>query len=155
MKTDDKTRFYSRVQKNQTCWIWTGGRAGGEEGKHYGIAWVCGKETYAHRASLILEGKVLQKSDVVCHTCDNRLCVNPSHLFVATHSENTKDAIRKGRMKPFHEMSMAFRRMTREEVRKIRELRHSGVRGIDVAKMFGIHPVKVSQIFTGFRYKGI
>lgn len=35
----------------------------------------------------------------VCHTCDNRVCINPDHLFLGTSQDNAQDKMRKGRWK--------------------------------------------------------
>ena len=42
-------------------------------------------------ATKIPEGKIIR------HTCDNPPCVNPEHLLVGTHKENTNDMIERGR----------------------------------------------------------
>lgn len=34
----------------------------------------------------------------VCHTCDNRKCINPNHLWIGTRQENIQDASKKGRL---------------------------------------------------------
>jgi hypothetical protein len=36
---------------------------------------------------------------VICHRCDNPVCVNPDHLFDGSQLENLLDCVRKGRHK--------------------------------------------------------
>ncbi len=51
----------------------------------------------AHRAAWIRSNGAIPDGLVVCHKCDNGLCVNVDHLFLGTLSENMQDCISKGR----------------------------------------------------------
>lgn len=86
-------RFWNKVNKTEACWEWTAAIDPGG----YGAFKVDGKKVNSHRFSWNLHFGSLPEGMLVCHTCDNRLCVRPDHLFLGSHQENHDDMVNKGR----------------------------------------------------------
>ena len=40
---------------------------------------------------IVVNAQLLNSSDVIRHTCDNRKCLRPDHLLVGSHAENRQD----------------------------------------------------------------
>ncbi len=86
-------RFWPKVSKTPTCWIWMG--AHNEDG--YGLIYIEGKMIAAHRMSWELSNGPIPPSASILHKCDNPPCVNPDHLYAGTQSDNVHDMLARGR----------------------------------------------------------
>lgn len=89
-------RFWAKVAigEREQCWPWLGARS--ERG--YGRFSLRGRNMRATRVAILLtRGEAPPSGLHVCHTCDNPICVNPSHLWIGTHHQNMADLIAKGR----------------------------------------------------------
>lgn len=81
---DDVKRFWSKVDKTDTCWLWTGsGNPGG-----YGLFLSNGKNQSAHRYSYKLHKGEIPAGLYLDHLCRVPACVNPDHLEPVTNREN-------------------------------------------------------------------
>lgn len=83
--TDEQGRFWSRVDRSNGCWVWTGSKSADGYGRFYSG----GILLFAHRISAVLGGLGLTGGLVIDHLCRNRACCNPGHLEPVTHRENT------------------------------------------------------------------
>lgn len=89
-------RFLNKVDKTDGCWNWTASLRG-KTG--YGAFKINKKVIDAHRMSYLIHKGDIPSGMYVCHTCDNRTCVNPDHLFLGTAKDNWQDGFDKGRIK--------------------------------------------------------
>ncbi len=140
-------RFWSKVLKTDSCWIWTGslshGRAqiGGSKGN---VRYSIGGSVAVW---IMLRGPI-PEGFYVCHNCpggDNGACINPDHLWLGTQKQNMEDAKQKGRSTagerhPMHKLCW-------DEVHMIRHLfTNEGQSAVSLAAQFKVSRPTVTRI---------
>jgi len=135
---DDIKRFWSKVHIPDllSCWEWQGKAMP----NGYGRMSVSGVYAYAHRISYCLEHQMISSDLYVCHSCDNRICVNPAHLFAGTQHDNMADAAKKQRLKSS---------VTHEQIEQIRQRLKDGEKHTHIARDFGVHKSYITRVKDG------
>jgi hypothetical protein len=130
------------------CWLWTGRT----KGHGYGQLWKArGKTWLAHRVSYAAFVGPIPKGMFVCHKCDTPSCVNPSHLFLGTHSDNMRDSCAKGRrdhIKPPTYYGEAHPNTTLTAV-QVREIRASERKSKELAAIYNVTQWTINNIRSG------
>lgn len=133
------------------CWLWTGAINSNGYGRFID------KNTHklAHRVAYELFVGPIPEAMNVCHTCDERKCVNPHHLWLGSQSDNLRDAVAKDRMfRPnTNGERNGNRKLTTEDVRSIRAMFRGGQLKYRIAQHFGVSPSTVGEIISGKTWK--
>jgi hypothetical protein len=94
-----KQRFWSKVKINNhdECWEWqsTIKKTGyGSFSIFIDGKW---KKEGTHRVAYFLTTNDWPGDMLICHTCDNKKCCNPAHLWKGTYLDNNQDREKKRR----------------------------------------------------------
>ncbi len=84
-RADVLDRFWAKVNKTDTCWLWTACLFH----NGYGQFNASGATAYAHRFAYEACVGPIPDSLELDHLCRVRCCVNPAHLEPVTSRENT------------------------------------------------------------------
>lgn len=132
------------------CWIWIGAKK--KDG--YGYVQHEGREFLAHRAAYFLRYGDLNPDLCICHRCDNRLCVNPDHLWQGTALENDADKVAKGRQARGERMGSA--KLNEQKVLEIRAAFTGGRDGentVSLGRKYGMHPSTIWAVVNRVNWK--
>ncbi|QPB11271.1 hypothetical protein [Providencia phage PSTNGR1] len=136
-------RFWSKVAKGDECWEWTASL----DSAGYGQLSVEGKPKRASRLSCILHhGPPPEGKNEACHTCDNRKCVRPDHLYWGDRSSNITDARDRNRNSGRQRLTMAQVQAVRDDQGTL-SMRATG-------RKHGISHKQVSNIWKGKQWAG-
>ena len=138
----DAARFWAHVFKTNKCWLWTSAVST----KGYGSFRLNGRTLKSNRVAWAIHHGSDPGDLFVCHTCDNRACVRPEHLFLGSNADNIKDMWDKGRRSRRLGESAFNVKLTEDGVREIRKLKAAGVHAKVIAKRFGIIRTHVYDI---------
>ena len=168
MKTAEE-RFWSRVRKTPDCWDWQGSA---KANNGYGGFWFNGRLFHAHRVAWMLTHNSDHKRQEVMHLCNNKRCVNPTHLRLGSHAENMKQwfdsrsqeqsrqAAKKGHATK-RLAGYAFLRRGEQHLcakltwKAVREIRRLAVDGNhkQLARQYGVGSSTIDDIIAGRHWK--
>lgn len=167
MNSDPAARFWAKVEKTDSCWLWRGclNAQGYGNFRHRGRSQLTNRVAYE-----LATGTIPPTGLDVCHRCDVPACVNPDHLFLGTRSDNVRDMVQKGRGNPARGDQSGARKhperlgrgetsgmskLTDEAVRLIRAERAAGTTISALARRLRVVRTTIREVAAGRAWKHV
>jgi hypothetical protein len=144
-----ESRLWKSTLKTDTCWLWQGCKL-----KHgYGVIRAHERQTLVHRLSWEIHYGPIPEGMKVCHHCDVRNCVNPTHFFLGTSADNSADSVKKNRHA--HGNTHGRRKLCAKDIPKIFRLRAKGLMLHQIAKVMRIGMQNIGLILQRKTWKHV
>lgn len=135
----DRSVIVERIHRTEDgCWIWQGATSS----NGYGNVSVDGRWVSTHRLAHEYHHGPIPEGRRVLHSCDVKLCVNPTHLSLGSSAENSRQMVNRDRYR-------GPSKLTATDREKIAELCGQGLTQSLVAEMFGVSQGTISHVVTG------
>jgi hypothetical protein len=155
LEADQIERFWSKVEKTDSCWLWTAGQKNPEG---YGGFYVrqIDNTVSCHKIAFCIEHNFglndIPEGIVIRHLCNNHPCVNPSHLALGTYKDNSQDMVAAGNSVGGEKNWKS--KVDRAKVLEMRRLWSTGeYTKSQLAELFQITDSTVWQIITNRTWK--
>lgn len=136
---EERFMAYVHMEPMSGCWLWGPTLDKGGYGKFWN------KDSFrAHRFSWEMHNGKIPDETMVCHTCDNRSCVNPRHLFLGDQESNMQDMVNKKRSMIGEKNNTA--KLSVDDVKAVRARLALGHSQISIGRDFGVHQTQISAI---------
>ena len=142
-------RFFNKVDKTGDCWLWIGSTYICGYGR---MSWN-GKTQSSHRISWKLKFGEIPNNLFVLHKCDEKLCVNPDHLFLGTQRDNILDLVKKGRNAKHH--SRKWKQLRKRSIIRIRKLYEEFKNYSKIANIYKVSRVTIMNVVKRKTWKHI
>lgn len=141
----------THTEPTSGCWLWDG-RVHVQTG--YGFIKIERRQMYVHRVAWwVAHGEWPAPGLQVCHRCDNRVCVNPAHLFLGTIADNRADKMRKGRQPRGDVLPGA--KLTADLVREAKKMREAGRSLRAIASAVGVTYSTIRDALRGHTWSWV
>ncbi len=120
------------------------------DSKGYTQIWIKKRMYKMHRILFFIYNNYLDTELLICHTCDNKKCCNPDHLFIGTAKDNAQDCLNKGRWNDNKGSNHGNSKLTEKQVLEIKyQLKLGLLNQRQLAEIYSVHNTIISKIKNG------